>query len=104
MIRTIVGRAIQLAILAGVAFGLYSFGRAYLWPAEDHSAIETVGVVEAPAVNVTSGIAGRIKRFDLLEGDRVKKGQVVCLIEDIDLRNQLAKSKADLLHAQANLA
>ncbi len=104
MIRTIVRRAIQLTILAGVAFGLYFFGRAYLWPPEDHSAIETVGMIEAPEVNVTSRIAGRIKQLDLIEGDRVKKGQVVCLIEDIDLRNQLAKSKADLAHAQANLA
>ncbi|MGA3230501.1 MAG: efflux RND transporter periplasmic adaptor subunit [Candidatus Binatus sp.] len=104
MIRTIVRRAIQLTILAGAAFGLYFFGGAYLWPPEDHSAIETVGMIEAPEVNVTSRIAGRIKQLDLIEGDRVKKGQVVCLIEDIDLRNQLAKSKADLAHAQANLA
>ncbi|HEY9159202.1 efflux RND transporter periplasmic adaptor subunit [Candidatus Binatus sp.] len=104
MIRTIVRRAIQLVILAGVVFGFYLFGRAYLWPPEDRSAIETVGMIEAPEVNVTSRIAGRIKQLDLLEGDRVKKGQVVCLIEDIDLRNQLAKSKADLAHAQANLA
>ena len=104
MIRTIVRRAIQLAILAGVVFGFYLFGRAYLWPPEDHSAIQTVGMIEAPEVNITSRIAGRIKQLDLIEGDRVKKGQVVCLIEDIDLRNQLAKSKADLAHAQANLA
>ncbi|MGC2276865.1 MAG: efflux RND transporter periplasmic adaptor subunit, partial [Candidatus Binatus sp.] len=37
-------------------------------------------------------------------GDHVKKGQVVALIEDVDLKNQLAKSNADLAHAQANLA
>jgi HlyD family secretion protein len=104
MIRTIVRRAIQLTILTGVVFGFFLFGRTYLWPAEDHSAIQTVGMIEAPEVNVTSRIAGRIKQLDLIEGDRVKKGQVVCLIEDIDLRNQLAKSKADLAHAQANLA
>ncbi len=104
MIRTIVRRAIQVAILAGVALGLGFFGRAYLWPAEDQSAIQTVGMIEAPEVNVTSRIAGRIKQLDLIEGDRVKKGQVVCLIEDVDLRNQLAKSQADLAHAQANLA
>jgi RND family efflux transporter MFP subunit len=104
MIRTIVRRAIQLTILAGVALGFYFFGRVYLWPPEDRSAVETVGMIEAPEVNITSRIAGRIKQLDLIEGDRVKKGQVVCLIEDIDLRNQLAKSKADLAHAQANLA
>ena len=104
MIRTIVRRAIQLAILAGVALGVYFFGRAYLWPPDDRSAINVVGMIEAPEVNITSRIAGRIKQLDLLEGDRVKKGQVVCLIEDVDLRNQLAKSKADLAHSLANLA
>ena len=104
MIRTIVRRTLQLATLAAVAVGFYIFGRAYLWPPEDRSAIETVGMIEAPEVNITSRIAGRIKRLDLLEGDHVRKGQVVCLIEDIDLRNQLAKSQADLAHSVADLA
>jgi RND family efflux transporter MFP subunit len=104
MIRTLVRRAIRLAILAGVVYGFYLFGHVYLWPPEDRSMIKVVGMVEAPEVNITSRIAGRIKQLDLLEGDHVKKGQVVALIEDIDLRNQLAKSKADLAHAQANLA
>jgi HlyD family secretion protein len=61
-------------------------------------------MIEAPEVNVTSRIGGRIKQLNLIEGDRVQKGQVVCLIEDIDLRNQLAKSRADLAHAEADLA
>jgi RND family efflux transporter MFP subunit len=104
MIRTLVRRLIRLAILAGVVFGLYFFGRAYLWPPEDRSTIKVVGMIEAPEVNITSRIAGRIKQLDLLEGDHVTKGQVVARIEDIDLRNQLAKSQADLAHAEANLA
>ena len=104
MIRKILRRAVRLAILAGVVVGFYLFGRAYLWPPEDHSMIKTVGMIEAPEVNVTSRIAGRIKQLDLLEGDHVRKGEVVCWIEDIDLKNQLAKSNADLAHSQADLA
>jgi RND family efflux transporter MFP subunit len=104
MIRTVVRRVIRLAILAGLAYGFYLFGRTYLWPPEDRSTIKVVGMVEAPEVNITSRIGGRIKQLDLLEGDHVKKGQVVALIEDIDLRNELAKSKADLAHSQADLA
>ncbi|MGA9724967.1 MAG: efflux RND transporter periplasmic adaptor subunit [Candidatus Binatus sp.] len=104
MIRTLVRRVIRLAILAGVALGFYFFGRVYLWPPEDRSTIKVVGMIEAPEVNITSRIAGRIKQLDLIEGDHVTRGQVVCLIEDIDLRNQLAKSKADLAHSVANLA
>jgi len=61
-------------------------------------------MIEAPEVNITSRIAGRIRQLDLIEGDHVSKGQVVAIIEDVDLRNELAKSNADLAHAEANLA
>ncbi len=101
--RTLIRRIIRLAIFAGIVVGIYFFGRVYLWPPEDRSKIQAVGMIEAPEVNITSRIAGRIKQLNLIEGDRVHKGDVVCLIEDIDLRNQLAKSKADLAHAQADL-
>jgi RND family efflux transporter MFP subunit len=104
MIRSLIRRVIRLAILAGVVAGLYFFGKTYLWPPEDRTSIKTVGMIEAPEVNITSRIGGRIKELDLIEGDHVKKGQVVCKIEDIDLRNQLAKSNADLAHSQADLA
>ena len=104
MIRSIIRRVIRLAIFAGIIVGCYFFGRVYLWPSEDRSKIQAVGMIEAPEVNITSRIAGRIKTLTLLEGDRVKKGQVVCLIEDIDLRNQLAKAKADLAHSRADVA
>jgi RND family efflux transporter MFP subunit len=104
VIRTIVRRLVRLAILAGIGAGFYFFGRAYLWPPEDRSTIKVVGMIEAPEVNITSRIGGRIKQLDLIEGDHVEKGQVVAVIEDIDLKNQLAKSNADLAHAEANLA
>jgi RND family efflux transporter MFP subunit len=104
VIRTLVRRLVRVAILAGVIVGFYFFGRAYLWPPQDRSTIKVVGMIEAPEVNITSRIAGRIKQLDLIEGDHVTKGQVVCRIEDIDLKNELAKSQADLAHAVANLA
>jgi RND family efflux transporter MFP subunit len=104
MMRSLIRRVIRLAIFASLIAGCYFFGRVYLWPPEDRSKIQVVGMIEAPEVNITSRIAGRIKALSLLEGDRVRRGQVVCLIEDVDLRNQLAKSKADLAHAEADLA
>ncbi len=79
MIRTLVRRVIRLAILAGIVAGFYFFGRSYLWPPEDRSTIKVVGMIEAPEVNITSRIGGRIKQLDLLEGDHVTKGQVVAL-------------------------
>ncbi len=57
----------------------------------------------APEVNITSRIAGRITDLKLLEGNRVTRGQVICHIEDVDIRNQLRKAEADVLQSQANM-
>jgi RND family efflux transporter MFP subunit len=75
----------------------------YLWPAPNTHTIQTVGIIEAPEVNLTSRIAGRIVQLDLLEGDTVERGQVVCRTEDIDIKNQLAKARGDLANAGAAL-
>ena len=96
-------RALKLLIVALLLGAGYYFGSRYLWPAPDTSTIQTVGIIEAPEVNVTSRIAGRIVQLDLLEGDTVERGQVVCRIEDADTRNQLAKARGDLVNATAAL-
>jgi RND family efflux transporter MFP subunit len=99
----IIRRMAKLALLALVLGGGYYLGSRYLWPAPDPHTIQTVGIIEAPEVNITSRIAGRIVRLDLLEGDTVERGQVVCRTEDIDIKNQLAKARGDLANASAAL-
>ena len=97
-------RMIVVAVLAVGTAELYYFGGKYLWPGPDRNTIQTVGIIEAPEVNVSSRIGGRIKSLPLLEGDLVEAGQVICRIEDVDIRNQLAKARADLANAGAELA
>ncbi len=104
MIRKIIRRIVTLAILAALGWGFYIFGGRYLWPEVDMTKIAAVGMIEAPEVNITSRIPGRIAKLTLLEGDAVHKGDVVCEIEDIDLRNQLAQARAILEKALADLA
>ncbi len=101
--RSFIRRVLTLAVLAGILFGVYRFGGKYLWPAKDTSRIDVVGIIEAPEVNITSRIEGRISSLELIEGDRVKRGQIVCRIEDADLKNQLRAAEADLMKAQADL-
>jgi len=101
--KAVIRRIITLSILAGLGYGFYRFGNIYLWPPPDRSTIRAVGMVEAPEVNITSRIAGRITDLKLLEGDRVTRGQIICRIEDVDIRNQLRKAEADVLQAQANM-
>ena len=101
--KAIIRRVMKIALVALILGGGYYLGSRYLWPAPDTGTIQTVGIIEAPEVNLTSRIAGRIVRLDLLEGDTVERGQVVCRIEDIDINNQLAKARGDLANASATL-
>jgi RND family efflux transporter MFP subunit len=101
--KTIIRRVMTLAIVALVLGGGYYLGSKYLWPAPDARTIQTVGIIETPEVNITSRIAGRIVQLDVLEGDTVERGQVVCRTEDIDIKNQLAKARGDLANASADL-
>jgi RND family efflux transporter MFP subunit len=93
-------RMMLVGVLIIGGAGLYYFGGKYLWPAPDRNAIQTVGIIEAPEVNISSRIGGRIASLPLLEGDVVEMGRV----EDVDIRNQLAKARADLAAAGAELA
>ena len=101
--RTIIRRVLMLAAVALALGGGYVLGSKYLWPSADNTIIMTVGIIEAPEVNITSRIAGRIVQLDLLEGDTVERGQILCRTEDIDIKNQLAKARGDLDNANANL-
>jgi len=101
--RAIIRRIVKLAILTLILGGGYYLGSKYLWPAPDTRTIQTVGIIEAPEVNITSRIGGRIVQLDLLEGDTVERGQIVCRTEDIDIKNQLAKARGDLANASAAL-
>ena len=49
--------------------GAADLGRVYLWPPQDRSKIDVVGMIEAPEVNITSRIPGRIKQLNLIEGE-----------------------------------
>jgi RND family efflux transporter MFP subunit len=101
--KQISGRVTGLLIIVALIVTFFFLGRRYLWPPSNNLAIDTVGIIEAPEVNITSRIAGRIIKLDLIEGDRVTQGQVVCTIEDVDIRNQLAKARGDLANAQGDL-
>lgn len=102
--KKLLRRIIRLLIVAVILGGGYYAGSIYLWPPPDLTTVKAVGIVEAPEVNITSRIAGRIARLDLVEGDRVKKGEVICQIEDIDLKNQLRHAEAEVEKARVDLA
>lgn len=101
--KGILRRLLTAGTLLVMLLGLYYLGGKYLWSPPDLNTIETVGIIEAPEVNITSRVAGRITELHLLEGDQVESGQIVCRIEDIDIKNQLAKAQGDLANSEADL-
>ncbi|MGH7913747.1 MAG: efflux RND transporter periplasmic adaptor subunit [Candidatus Binataceae bacterium] len=101
--KIVIRRVIRLAIVVLILGGGFYLGSRYLWPAPDTTTIQTVGIIEAPEVNITSRIAGRIVQLDLIEGATVERGQIVCRTEDIDIKNQLAKARGDLANTTASL-
>ncbi|MGH9344946.1 MAG: biotin/lipoyl-binding protein, partial [Terriglobia bacterium] len=55
-------------------------------------------------VNVGAMVMGRITRFYVKEGDKVKKGEVVAEIENIQQEAAVNGQKAAIVAAQANIA
>ncbi len=101
--RRLVRRLFGLALLAALLYGGYYLGGRYVWPTPDTTTIQTVGIIEAPEVNLTSRISGRIVQLDPLEGDRVERNQILCRIEDVDIRNQLVQAQGNLANAEGDL-
>jgi len=53
---------------------------------------------------ISSKIQGRLSGLYVEEGSYVKKDEVIARLEDIDYKAAVAKAKADIVYAQANLA
>jgi HlyD family secretion protein len=66
--------------------------------------ISANGIVKADrSINLSPKTAGTIKTLLVKEGDRVRQGQVIALMDDASLRGQLAQYQGQLLQQQANL-
>lgn len=64
--------------------------------------IQAVGTVEANLyTTVSAEVEGAVARFDLREGDRVEKGQVLAYLQRSDLKIGLKEAKANLQEKQA---
>jgi HlyD family secretion protein len=62
------------------------------------------GRIEAVQVDVTTKIAGRVENVLVNEGDLVKFGQKVAVIDSAQLQAQLLKAQADIASAESEVA
>jgi HlyD family secretion protein len=91
-------RFIPIVIVLG-GLGWYGIHRWQL----AHAPFEWSGTVEARTIDLGSRAGGRIKQILVKEGDRVKAGQPLLVLEPGDWPAQLEQAEGSLLQAQANL-
>jgi multidrug resistance efflux pump len=74
-------------------------------PASYRPAVTLFGRVESLwSSQLTAGVAADVRQVDVVEGDRVDRGQVLVRLDDRDARLQLAQREAELQQAEARIA
>jgi len=93
-------------ILACVLIGAVLLGTGYaLWNmVGSKGSIVISGIVEADDIHVGSKIGGRVLKVVAREGQTVKAGEVLVLLEPRELDASLAEAQAAMRQAQAKLA
>ncbi|MBO7578208.1 MAG: efflux RND transporter periplasmic adaptor subunit [Prevotella sp.] len=109
-------RSIKLACLLGMAMGLTACGLDI--PKEVPSSYETMKVekkdIEVPMkfsaklkgqsdVTITPQVSGQLMRICVTEGQQVKKGQTLFIIDSRNAQHEVEAARANLQAAQANL-
>jgi multidrug resistance efflux pump len=91
-------RLVPVALVLAAAL-LYTGYRVYQW----RRPYEWSGTVEARDIQVGSRVGGRVKEVLVREGERVKAGQPLVVLEPGDLEAQRMIAEGQLRQAQANL-
>lgn len=84
--------------------GILAVGVAVWWYLQHPSAYLVLpGLVEIQEVRLSSKVGGRVERTEVREGDLVKPGQPLVILEAPELRTQLLQQAARLAAARADL-
>ena len=97
-------RAIWVLIGLGVAAALALVVFATIGRFRPSEGIEASGTIEAIQADVASKVSGRIVQLRVRDGDRVRGGAVLAVLERRDPGLNVAQARANLAAAQARLA
>ncbi|MSP38065.1 MAG: biotin/lipoyl-binding protein [Deltaproteobacteria bacterium] len=86
-----------VVVVSAVAYGVWHFNGTA-------SAIVISGVIEADDIHVGSKIGGRVLKVVAKEGQTVKGGESLVLLEPNEMNAALAQAQAELRQAQAKYA
>ncbi|MFD1886376.1 HlyD family secretion protein [Paenibacillus wenxiniae] len=70
----------------------------------DHSASTPTAYVESDTASTSFKLAGRVSKLLVDEGDHVKKGQLLAVLDSGELQDKVAQAQAALKTAQANVS
>ena len=84
MLKRILPIALIVIVLAGVL----------VWSQQQKPLEKVSGVIEADEIRLGSRVGGRVKEVKVEEGEAVTSGQPLVLLEEFDLREQLAEAAA----------
>lgn len=92
-------KKILAAVLILIVIGLaaYIFTR----PKENPNELTLYGNIEIRQVDLSFQVSGQIKKMLKEEGDLIKKGELVAVLDDKDYRSNLAKAEAEVLKTLA---
>lgn len=99
MIRRAAALTIVLAIIGTAVW--YFLLRT---PATDPNIIKLSGRIEGDDATVSAKVAGRIREITVREGDQVKAGQLIAVIDDEQVRAREEQERSLVLQAEARVA
>ena len=72
-------------------------------PAEPQNVIKLSGRIEGDDTTVSTKVAGRIREIQVREGDQVKAGQVIAVIDDEQIQAREEQERSKVLQAEARV-
>ena len=70
---------------------------------KNSEAIEASGLIEAVETEIRAKVQGEVKEIHVQEGDKIKKGDLLCLVDDEKLLIQLNQVRAGLQGSRSKL-
>jgi HlyD family secretion protein len=92
---------IPLLLLGGIAFGVWKFFLAK--PAVPDNIIAVTGRIEGDDSAISPKVAGRILEIHFREGDSVKAGETIAVLDDRQVRARADQAQAAVMEAEARL-
>jgi HlyD family secretion protein len=100
--RTIAVRIIAIVIVvAGIGAGIWYF--VLRSPASDPNVIKVSGRIEGDDATVSAKVSGRLREISVREGDEVRSGQVIAIIDDEQVQAREQQERSLVQQAEARV-